>query len=140
MQWLCRHIKNNGNTPTAFLTRVKQETKMNEGERSAHELEVLLNAVELAGSVDQLNLANLSCMELIGRRIQLILDAHATPGVAVWEGAEHFLGLGKRAKGIAPSLQAHVAARLKDEAEVDKQRDKARDVRKLRLKGGTNDK
>ncbi len=50
----------------------------------------------------------------------------------MWEGAEHFLGLGRQAKGIAPGLQRHVAQRLKDEAEVDNQRDKAREVRKLR--------
>ena len=50
------------------------------------------------------------------------------------------MGLGKRAKGIAPSLQSHVAARLKDEAEVDKQREKAREVRKLRHKGASGKK
>ena len=68
----------------------------------------------------------------------MILDANGGPGAPAWEGAEHFLGLGKRAKGIAPSLQAHVAQRLKDEAEVDKQRDKAREARKLRAKGAKN--
>jgi hypothetical protein len=61
----------------------------------------------------------------------LILDANSGNAPA-WEGAEHFMGLGRRAKGIAPSLQSHVAARLKDEAEIEKQRAKARDVRKLK--------
>ena len=46
----------------------------------------------------------------------------------MWEGTEHFVGLGRRATGIAPLLQAHVASRLKDEAEVDKQRSKAREA------------
>ena len=112
---------------------------MGDNDRSAHELEVLLNALELGGCVDQLNLSNLACMELLIRRVQLILDAHATPGSTSWEGAEHFLGLGKKAKGIAPGLQAHVASRLKDEAEVEKQRQKAREVRKLRLKNDKQD-
>ena len=44
------------------------------------------------------------------------------------------------AKGISPGLQAHVAQRLKDEAEVDKQRDRAREARKLRAKGANEQK
>ena len=49
-------------------------------------------------------------------------------------GAEHFGGLEEKANGIAPGLQSHVAARLKDEAVVDKQSDRAREARKLRAK------
>ena len=110
--------------------------KMAENDRSAHELEVLLNVLELAGTVDQLNIGNLACMELVGCRVQLIMDANSGGGAAVWEGAEHSMGLGRHARGIAPALQTHVAARLKDEAEVGKQRDKAREARKLRGKSG----
>ena len=116
-----------------------RDLKIAENDRSAHELELLLNVLELAGSVDQVNLGNLSSMELIARRVQLILDAHSSGAKAAWEGAEHFMGLGKQAKGINPALQAHVAARLKDEAEVEKQRQKAREVRKLRLKNDKQD-
>ena len=115
-----------------------RDLKLSETDHSAHELELLVIFVELGGSVDQLQLTNLICFELIARRIQLILDANSGSGPPVWEGAEHFLGLGRRAKGIAPMLQAHVAGRLKDEAEVDKQRNKAREARKLtaKSKGG----
>ena len=120
--------------PHRFLTRLLRDLKLSETDRSAHELEVLLNAIELAGTVDQLNLPSLAYVELLCRRVQLILDANSGPGAPVWEGAEHFMGLSKRAKGISPGLQSHVAARLKEEAEVDKQRDKAREVQKLRAK------
>ena len=109
---------------------------MAENDRSAHELEVLLNALEMFGTIDQLNIANSAGIELICRRVQLILDANGGTAGPAWEGAEHFLGLGRKAKGIAPSLSAHVAMRLKDEAEVDKQREKAREIRKLKATGG----
>ncbi len=132
--WVCKHIKANGGPPTAFYTRILRDLKMAENDRSAHELEVVLNALEVAGTVDQVNLGNLACIELLCRRIQLILGANSGGGAPVWEGAEHFMGLGRRARGIAPGLQSHVAARLKDEAEVDKQREKAREARKLRGK------
>ena len=84
--------------------------------------------------MDQLSVCNLTAFELIARRVQLNLDAHSTGGQPQWEGSEHFLGLGKRAKGIAPMLQQHVAQKLKDEAEIQKQRGKAREVRKLKGK------
>ena len=92
--------------------------------------EGVLSVLVLGGRRDQLNLPGLQWAELVVRRVQLILDANsgATPS---WEGSEHYMGLGKRSKGIAPSLQSHVAARLKEEAEVEKQRQKAREVRKL---------
>ena len=40
-----------------------------------------------------------------------------------------FSGLGKTRSGVAPALTAHVARHVRDEAEVDKQRDKARTLR-----------
>ncbi|CAK0897018.1 unnamed protein product, partial [Prorocentrum cordatum] len=102
---LCRHIRLIGGGPTAFSTRVVRDMKM-------------------------LNIGNLACMGLVGRGVQLIMGASSGGGAAVWEGSEHFMGLGRRARGIAPALQSHVAARLKDETEVDKQRDKAREARR----------
>ena len=40
----------------------------------------------------------------------------------VKEGAEHFPGHGRRKSGIAPSLQSHVVAKLKEEVEAERQR------------------
>ncbi len=134
--WLMRHIQKNGGSPPAYLTRVLRDLKLTENDRSAHELELMMNCFELGAGVDQMQLCNLACFELMSRRVQLILDANSGSGAPTWEGAEHFMGLGRRAKGIAPLLQAHVAGRLKDEAEIDKQRTKAREARKLGRGGG----
>ena len=40
------------------------------------------------------------------------------------------MGLSRQAKGVALTLSSFVATALKDEAEVTKQRNKARDARK----------
>lgn len=40
-------------------------------------------------------------------------------------------GLGRRAKGIAPALQAHVAQRFHEEAQVEHQREEARESQNL---------
>lgn len=90
-----------------------------------------LTCLEYGSGIDQMNLPNLVMAELISRRVQLIDDAHSGTGPPPWEGSEHFLGSDKRARGIAALLSAHVASRLKDESEVDKQMNKTCDDRKL---------
>ena len=83
------------------MTKVARDLKLGENDRSNHELEVLLNVLELCGSYDQCNLPNMAAIELVCRRVQLILDASGGQAPA-WEGAEHYLGLGRRAKCIVP--------------------------------------
>ena len=67
----------NGGSPGSFLLRAQRDLKLSDTDRSSYELEVLLTTFEMAGAYDQVNLANLSCFELLARRVQLILDAHS---------------------------------------------------------------
>lgn len=80
--WLGRHVLRNGGTPGAFLSQELRDMKMAENDRSAHELEVLLSVLEMSGSTDQLNIGNTCALELVSRRIQLILDATGSGGAA----------------------------------------------------------
>ena len=52
-------------------------------------------------------------------------------GALACEGAEHYLGMGRRAKRVAPTLQSYMATRVKEKTEVEKQRNQARGARKL---------
>ncbi len=47
---LARHIKMNRGSASAYFTRVLRDLKMAESDRSAHELEVLLNTLEVCWS------------------------------------------------------------------------------------------
>ena len=58
----------------------------------------------------------------------------ANPKQPRFDAQAHFMGQGKRAAAIAPSLLAHVATELKDEAAVNKERRKAREDAALRGK------
>jgi hypothetical protein len=59
----------------------------------------------------------------------MILDAHArNPLAPNYEASEYYSGSRRGRHGIAPSLNAHVARVMKDEAEIEKQRSKARDA------------
>ena len=59
----------------------------------------------------------------------MILDGHArNPLAPNYEASEFYCGSRRGRHGIAPILSAHVAKVMKDESEIDKQRNKARDA------------
>ena len=63
------------------------------------------------------------------RRWQMILDAHSdNPRAPNYEASEYYSGNRRGRHGIAPLLSAHVARTMKDESEIDKQRNKARNA------------
>ena len=130
MVWLCRHWSRQGCTPVQWLDRYLAAEPYGAGDRSAHELRCLSEVFQTAGCYDQLNLGGCACFELLARRWQLILSAHAKSAASPdYSGGEHFEGLERRRVGVAPQLQEYVAKKMKDEAEIEKQKDKARGLR-----------
>ncbi len=130
MMWLVKYWAKQGCTPTQWLDRHLHSENYSLTDRSVHELRALAEIMDSAGSYDQLNLAALASFELVARRWQLILAAHArNPASPDYEGAEHYEGLEKRRFGIAPAMTEHVARRMKEEADIEKQRNKAREAR-----------
>jgi hypothetical protein len=62
------------------------------------------------------------------RRWQMIVDSHSrNPLAPNYEASEYYSGQRRGKTGIAPALSAHVARTMKDESEIDKQRNNARD-------------
>jgi hypothetical protein len=85
---------------------------------------------EVAGSYDQLNLSSLAVFEHMGRRWQLIMEAHSeNPNQPDYESAEYFAGTRTEKMGVAPELKSYVARQMKDDAEVKKQLTKTRELR-----------
>jgi hypothetical protein len=131
MLWLTKFWSRQGTTPRQWLSKYLSEHKYSETDRSSYELRVLAEVMEKGGSYDCLNVASLASFELIARRWQLILEAHSSnPLYPDYEGHDLYTGL-ERSTGIAPQLTRHVATKMKDEAEVHKQRNKARESRGL---------
>ncbi|CAK0841615.1 unnamed protein product, partial [Prorocentrum cordatum] len=109
------------------------ESRVGAGSRSAHDHRVISKALELAVSTDGFNLANLTSMEYLNRRRQLLEEAHAKdPEKADFEGARHFIGEDEVSPGAlaAPSPRAHVVAELSREAAIDDERRKAKEAKK----------
>ena len=75
MMFLIKQMERNGGSPKLWLEVWSRAKGIAEHDRAKHELRCLCKALQHAGSIDQLNLATLSCMETLSRRIQSIVDA-----------------------------------------------------------------
>ena len=113
------------------------------GDRSVYEHEVISETLELMCCNDQLQVCNLVSAELLVRRLQLIEEAHfASPTLPSYEGAEHWMGTGRRRAGVLvnPQLSRTVADKVKDEYAIAKERRKAHEERQLDKKNKNTDK
>eukprot|EP00971_Amphidinium_carterae_P349223 6490908-Amphidinium_carterae.2 len=111
----------------------------------AHQL--ALKAINLAGTVDQLDLPNLSIIESLFRQVQMIEHYYREKAQASEEKAacekklqgvaaveqELFLGSGRSGHEamVAPDLMKHISTELEREALISKQARKAREERSL---------
>ena len=129
--WLARHMLRHGNTPTGFTEIYLREKGIAPKDRAVFELRHLAEVLEYGGCYDQLNVSGLASFELIARRYQAIIAAHKTDaGRPNYDESKFYRGLGSPLDAISPVLTASVTRRMRDEAEIEKQRHKAAEVRK----------
>jgi hypothetical protein len=117
---------------TAAHDRWLVDSKVPASSRSGHEHRVLSRALSMAHEIDGLNLPNLTCLEYINRRRQLIETAHRDDPVSgSWDSAHLYMGEDEEGTGVhvAPSLRAHVATELSKETAIEKERRKAREAK-----------
>ena len=102
------------------------QSKIPEGDRAIYEDEVLSHALDLAIKYDCLNVVNLASFEVLIRRKQLLAEAHVIPGAPSYEAADFFMGKRYRPGGaiVVPSLTEHVARRMHEESQVQKEKRK----------------
>ena len=134
---LCKHAERHGRSPTGFLEKWARSKKVEETDRVFYELKTLMDILETGGSYDQLNLGALACMEVCSRRAQTIFDAYeVNPSKPNFESARYFSGQGSISDAVSPELRSFVARRARDDAEVEKQRQKVRELRRPPAAGG----
>lgn len=127
---LAKHMDKHGKSPSAFLERWCRAKRIEDSDRVQHELRTIVDCIELLGCYDQVNLANLAGVEVLARRLQTVFDAYElNPQRPNYEAARYFSGMGTATDAVAPELRSCVAKRARDEAEVEKQRQKARELR-----------
>jgi hypothetical protein len=130
MLWLCKFWSKQGHSPSTWLEKHLATESYGVTDRSVHELRALAEVMDTAGMYDQLNLASLASFELVARRWQLILAAHSRNAANPdYDGSEYYEGIEKKRFGIAPALSEHVSRKMRDDAEIEKQKNKARELR-----------
>ena len=138
--WLIQQIGKVDRGPIEYVEAYLSKHSYQPSDRSQYELRCLSEILEVAGCYDQLNLSSLAFVEMLSRRWQMIVDAHSrNPLAPNYEASEFYSGSRRERQGIAPMLSAHVARTMKDESEIDKQRNKAREARGKGGKGAKGD-
>ena len=136
-RWFCRFIKETNQIPKNRTSQWMRLHSIAEGDRVKYEHGLLCDIIELAVVYDQLDISSLASFELATRRVQMLEEAYAAnPKQPRVDSHFHFMGQGRRASAVAPSLVAHVASELRDEAAVAKERRKAREESALAAKKG----
>lgn len=134
---LAKHMERHGKTPSAFLERWARSKRVEDSDRVYHELPTLIDSLELLVTYDQVNIANLAGVEVMARRLQTVFDAYElNPRRSNFEAAKYFSGMGSATDAVAPELRSFVARKARDDAEVEKQRQKVRELRGKAPPGG----
>ena len=107
-----------GGDPRLWVERFLRDKRLDNGDRTAHELKTLCDILWAAGCYDQLNLGSLSCLEMAARRVATIIEAYADPSKVNWTAAKFFREAGGIDEAIPPALRQHVLRRAKDEADI----------------------
>ena len=132
---IAKRLRDQAMTPTSFHEFWLRSADIPKGDRSTYEHECLSRIFESMICVDQLNPSGLQSMELVVRRMQVIREAHRiSPSAPDYSAADHFMGwrFRRQGQGVDPSLAAHVATELKNEAAIAKEARKAREEQQAR--------
>ena len=118
-------------TPSGFVEIYLREKGIPTRDRASHELRHIAEVLEYMGCYDQLNLSALASVEMIARRFQSIIAAHKVDAQKPnYDDSKYYRGMGSALDAVNPELTAAVTRRLRDEAEIERQRQKAAEARK----------
>lgn len=123
--YMAKAMERSAGDPRSWLDKWLREKKLDPGDRVSHELKILCDALYYAGCRDQLNLGGLTCLEVLSRRVAVIVEAYTMPNKPSWGHAKFYEGVGAAEEVVAPALRAHAFKRAKEEAEIVSSRVKA---------------
>ena len=126
---LMKHMERQAGDPRLWRGWWQREKRLEPSDRVMHEMTVLTDCLFFAGVYDQVNIGGLVSLEVIARRIQLIVDAYGNPMRPNWDNAKFFSGHAGPEDAVSPQFRAWASRRAKDEAEVTLSRAKVRELR-----------
>ena len=124
-----KHTERHGGDPRLWLQLWMRSKHIESGDRTYHEMKVLVDSLYFAGTFDQVNIPALMAMEVICRRIQAIVDAYSNPSRPSWENAKIFAGQGAPEDIVSPTFRTYAQKKNKEELELMQARQKVRELR-----------
>lgn len=124
-----KHTERHGGDPRLWLQLWMRSKHIESGDRTYHEMKVLVDSLYFAGTFDQVNIPALMAMEVICRRIQAIVDAYSNPSRPSWENAKIFAGQGGPEDIVSPTFRTYAQKKNKEELELMQARQKVRELR-----------
>ena len=112
-----KHIDRFGPMPTSWLEAWARRKHVSPTDRAFHELRVLAESFEMFGCYDHVNVPCLAGIEVLMRRFQTLLEAHAVPGAKPnYTMAGVYSGTAMLEDAVAPDLRVYGAKKLKEKA------------------------
>jgi hypothetical protein len=133
--WIIRALRRQNQTFLQHHGAWVAKSGIRDGDRVTHEHATICRALHYFCTYDQVRVPNLAGAETLIKRLVLIEEAYrGRPSAPSYEGAEFFMGVRDTADGslVNPALCKHTAARMKEEAEIHKERRKAAEENDLR--------
>ena len=115
---MAKMMERQGGDPRLSAERWLREKGIERDSRTRHELSVLTNALHQGGTCDQLNVGGLGCLEVICRRIVVLVEAHRQPSRPNWTAARYLEGASMSEEVILPGLRSYAMRRAKEEVEI----------------------
>ncbi len=124
---VCRKMQQHGGTPRLWFAEWTKETGVTRRDRAWHEVNVLIDALYLAGTYDQVNVGALASLEVITRRLLQYVEAYVhgaeNPN---WSSAKHISGTTSALDQVPEEMRTCASRLSKEEAELECLRAKAR--------------
>ena len=108
-----------GGTPIRWYEMWLRDKGLSETDRVGHEMRTLVEALETAGRIDQLNISSLVCMEVLGHRIQSIVDAYSGGSAQPnWGLAKYYESSNRSVDVVSAPLKRHAARKAKEDFDL----------------------
>lgn len=137
--WYLQELVQAGEAQTTRHHTGGQAAGVPSGDRSAHEHCGISRVLEYACEIHQVNVMMVVSFEALGRRLQLIEQAHAYSGSKPdYPHGDDFMGrgTGRGRTMVAPGLRRFVADRARERATVLKEMRKQREEQRVRKPEG----
>jgi hypothetical protein len=137
--WVVQTLRRRNHTFLQHHAAWVSRSGIRDGDRVIHEHGALCRCLHLLCTYDQVRISNLAGAEALVKRMELIEEAYRGRASAPsYEGAEHMLGFRDTMDEtlVNPELRKHTAQKMKEEADIHKERRKASEETAHAHRGG----